>query len=297
MTNLSRDQSPGPIHTDSPQTSDLGDSVLQTPTTASHSGTSGVVIERLTTTNDRLKRDLNAEIQHRIQLEQENEVLIKKINSLSFENDNLQQAKDTDAHLLKRSNNRVEEFKRRLETEKEQRQYHAGEMDRMKIERDHAVEDCRNQTSQADSRMKQAVNCADVWEKSHRQLRDEYQRRLNSLVETMDAGERDRRDYRERLHRLSVMMEQMHQQNSAMAKNMAEMAVFNEANDKKIRQLEKQAELDAADMERTKKLDAENIEQAEKMVTKKMEHAKKVMGEAQYLINLARNAAERNGAL
>lgn len=271
---MSREQSPGP-NGDSPQASELGDNSFTTPTSATPSGTSGAVIERLTANNDRLKRDLNAEIQQRLQLEQENEVLTKKISSLTFENENLQQAKDTDAHLLKRSDKRIDDLKRRLEMEQNQRQHNEGQVERLRTERDEAVEDCRNQTSQANSRMQQAVNCADVWESSHRQLKDEYQHRMDAVTGAWEAARRDAREERRRVHRLNLVVEQMNQQMEAYKKVNADMAVEMEAYEKRSRQLEKQAEADA----------------------KVTQRAKELIQDTQHLLNITKNTARREGLI
>lgn len=280
--NLSREQSPAPLNGDNSLLSENSDNSPYPGANGKVSvGKSGRVIERLMAENDKLKRELNAEITHRQELEQEQEVSRGTIESLRQENANLLQAKDSDELRIKRRDRMVEDLKAEVESERARRKDKEGQLNGLRIERDGAIEDCRRETSLAGEQAKHATSHAQVLEESHKRLGTEYRQRMRQMAVDLQKLIEERDAERSKLQKLDVVVEQMAQQlergNKINAQMAHELQSCKAQGEQRIQQLEHDA--------RTR----------EDEDAKLRANVEKVMGEARWLINIGKNTASRGG--
>ncbi|KAI9719187.1 MAG: hypothetical protein M1828_006280 [Chrysothrix sp. TS-e1954] len=242
-------------------------------------GKSGRVIERLMADIDRLKRELNAEIQHRQEIEKQEEASKTVIRSVSAENSNLLQAKEVDAAMLKRRDRLVEELRDDLSAEKMRRSQaeEAGKVASQKAE-DIRVESAR-ELGWAREMAKHATTHADVLQQSHKQLSTEYRQRVGTLSLDLQTLTAERNKEAEKLRRLDVVVEQMEQELSRKNK-------INVETDKIWQAYREESE------QRIQKLEADDVKRREGEAQLRVE-TERVIGEARWLLQAGRLAVDR----
>ena len=179
---------------------------------ATTSGKSGRVIERLMSENDKLKRDLNAQIVKCQELEKSLQTYKPQIETLRQENDNLSHARDVDSGLIARRDRKIEGLKTDLAAEKSRREFAERSAKEREQQKDAIEETSRREVQTLSESTKHAVVHAEILETSHRQLGQEYRSRTEAfkkeLSSLMEGRERDR----QRLAKLDVVADQMRQE-------------------------------------------------------------------------------------
>lgn len=246
-------------------------------------GKSGRVIERLMADIDKMKRELNAEIQHREEIERRGGADRSTITALRTENENLQQAKEVDAAMLRRRDRMVDELKADLDGERNRRKMFEDSHREMTRQRDEAIIKGERDVSKAEDIAKHATSHADVLGQSHKQLSAEYRQRTETLAKDLRNLTNERNDERGKVQRLDVVVEQIAQELDRAGKVNERLtdlfASHKEESDRKLKDM--QDELDGN-------------EKSEKAL---LIEAERVVGEARWLIAIGKNAAGRQGAL
>ena len=232
---------------------------------------------------DKLKRELNAEVLHRQELEKREDAARSAVTTLRAENANLTQSKEVDATMLKRRDRVISDLKTELDGERARREQAEQSASLSAQQRDEAVDDCHKQTGEAREVAKHAVGHAEVLEQSHKQLRAEYRQRVESMKTDLQRMEQDREDEQQKVKRLDVVVEQMGHDldravkaNSKMEESLRE---YKEDSERRIGLLQKLAgDRDAAE-------------------AALREETERVVGEARWLINLGKNAQARATAI
>lgn len=231
---------------------------------------------------DKLKRELNAEVQRRQELEKREEATRSAAINLRAENANLAQAKEVDATMLKRRDRMVAELKRELDSEKTRREQAERNATAAAQELDEAQGDCRRQIGEAREMSKHASGHAEVLEQSHRQLRTEYKQRVGSMTKDLQKMEQEREEEKQRVRRLDVVVEQLSHDLERATKASSKMEEF-------LREYKADSESRMATLQR-------QAEERDATEAAQREEVERVMGEARWLINLNKNAHARMGA-
>lgn len=188
-------------------------------------GKSGRVIERLMAENDRLRREMKAEIAKREELQRAAQTQKPKIDSLQAENSRLSNIKAMDDSIIKRRDRKIEDLKAELEVERKKREMferRAQDAERGLDERDeHNKQELQSAIEQA----KHASTHAAILEISHKQLAAEYRQRtatinksIRDLLEGRDADKK-------KLAKLDVVTNQMRQELERIRKLYSELLV------------------------------------------------------------------------
>lgn len=179
---------------------------------ATTTGKSGRVIERLMTENDKLKRDLNAQIIKAQELEKSLQTYKPQIEALRQENDNLNHARGVDSGLISRRDRKIEELKAELLGERQRRE-RAEELARERQkEKDDMEEQGRREAQRLTESERQATETASIFQTTHKQLRAEYNARTESLRTDILALHDSREQDRQKLAKMDVVLEQMRQE-------------------------------------------------------------------------------------
>ena len=272
---LSRETSPAPPSN--------GDAYHLSENADSKTGKSGAIIRRLGNDKDRLQRLLNDETMQRRQAEQDAEIARGTVEKLRDENANLVHAHDADLLIIKRRDRQVEDLKAELMQEREKSHGHHQAAQRLISERDEAMEQCSRETTLARNQAKHATVHAEVLEQSHKQLKIEYQQRFETMLRRLRQLETERDEERKKVARLDVVVEQMSQQV--------------ERSNKINVQMGEEMERYKDDSQRNMKQLMEEIRSREAVEAQLREEATRVMGEARWLINVGKNAAQRGGLI
>lgn len=228
---------------------------------------------------DKLKRELNAEVLHRQELERREDASRNTVTGLQTENANLLQAKEVDAGMLKRRDRMIADMKAELEGERARREAAEKSASQSAQEREEAVTTSTRQTAEAREIAKHATTHAEVLERSHKQLGTEYRLRVDKMANDLGKIEQDREEDKQKVKRLDVVVEQMGQElDKANKTNGRIRETYDSYRDESERRL------------KTMQARQEAGEAAEAGMRKE---AERIMGEARYLINLGKNVQER----
>jgi len=244
-------------------------------------GKSGRVIERLMADIDKLKRELNAEISHRQEIEKREEMGKSALEALRLGNEHLTQGNEIDATVLKRRDRKIEEMRVEVEGERERR-LRAEESAREAVrEREEAVEAAIREVGEAREKAGLASGHAEVLGRSHMQLGVEYWQRAERFTKDLQRVEEEREEERQKMKRLDVVVEQLRQEiersskiNGTMGKSFE---AYKEDCEVRIKRLQAQAT----------GRDAEDVALREE--------TQRVVGEAKWLISLGKNASGGHG--
>lgn len=225
---------------------------------ATTSGKSGRVIERLMTENDKLKRDLNAQMIKCQELEKSLQTYKPQIEALRQENDNLSHARGVDSGLISRRDRKIEELKVDLASERQRREKAESLARQRERERDDLEEQTRREMQSLTESTKHATLHAEILETSHRQLSAEYQARAEAWKKDLGALAEGREQDRQKLARLDVVTDQMRQELERSKKLNGELAEswerYREENDQQLQGLVEEGK---QENERTRKLSTE----------------------------------------
>ena len=176
---------------------------------AASSGKSGRVIERLMTENDKLKRDLNAQMIKCQELEKSLQTYKPQIETLRQENDNLSHARGVDSSLISRRDRKIEELKADLVVERQRREKAETLARERERQRDEIEEQSRRDVQTLEESTKHATVHAEILETSHRQLAAEYRARAETWRKDLGSLAEGREQDRQKLARLDVVADQM----------------------------------------------------------------------------------------
>lgn len=176
---------------------------------ATTSGKSGRVIERLMSENDKLKRDLNAQVTRCQDLEKSLQTYKPQIEALRQENDNLSHARGVDSSLISRRDRKIEELKSELSEERSRRERAESSARRREKEKDEMEEGARREAQRMGEETRHATLHAEILETSHRQLNAEYKARAERWRKDLEGISEQREQDRQRMARLDVVAEQM----------------------------------------------------------------------------------------
>ena len=229
---------------------------------------------------DRLKRELNAEIQHRREVEKQEEASRSVIGSLSAENANLIQAKEVDCAMLKRRDRMVYELRADLTAERKKRVTAEDMAKEESTRRDQIQITSAREIGRAMEVAKHATGHAEVLERSHKQLGTDYRQRAETFARDLRRLEEERNGERVKLKRLDVVVEQMGQELEQSSKTNAKMAEilesYKEESERRIGVLQREA------LQR----DAEE--------SKLKVEVQRVVGEARWLLNAGKLGVTRD---
>jgi chromosome segregation ATPase len=159
--------------------------------------------------NDKLKRDLNAQVTKCQDLEKSLQTYKPQIEALRAENDNLSHARGVDSSLIARRDRKIEELKAELASERERRERAESLARQREKEREEAEEGSRREVQRAGEESRHATLHAEILETSHKQLSAEYKARAEKWRKDLEAINENRTLDRQRMERLDVVAEQM----------------------------------------------------------------------------------------
>ena len=168
--------------------------------------------------NDKLKRDLNAQVIKCQDLEKILQTYKPQIEALRQENDNLSHARGVDSSLISRRDRKIEELKAELAGERSRRERAESLAREREKEKDEIEESARREAQRLEESTKHATLHAEILETSHRQLQAEYRARAEVWKKDLDTVHEQREQDRQRLARLDVVAEQMRQESERSRK-------------------------------------------------------------------------------
>lgn len=240
-------------------------------------GKSGRVIERLMAENDRLRREMKAEITKREELQRAVQTQKPQMESLRAENARLSNIKSMDDSIIVRRDRKIVELKAELEVERKKRESYERRAQEAERNRDEREEHSKQEIQAAVEQAKHASTHATILETSHRQLSAEYRQRIATINKTVRALQEDKEADKRRLAKLDVVTNQMRQELERMRKLYAELlAVAGKFQDSK------EAEIDElkSELEELK----QNGSAAENLNEHLRQDMEKIMGQMKWLM-------------
>lgn len=221
-------------------------------------GKSGRVIERLMSENDKLKRDLNAQVVKCQELEKSLQTYKPQMEKLREENDNLTHARGVDSSLISRRDRKIEELKGDLASERQRREKAESMARQREREKDDIEEQKRRDMLKMTEETKHATISADILQTSHRQLSAEYRARAETWQKDLNALKEGRAKDKEKLARLDVVTNQMRHEMERSKKLNSEIIeawdAYRELSEQRLRGVIEEGE---QENERTRKLSTE----------------------------------------
>ncbi|KAF2147796.1 hypothetical protein K461DRAFT_272474 [Myriangium duriaei CBS 260.36] len=181
-------------------------------------GKSGRVIERLMAENDRLRREMRAEITKREELQRAVNTQKPKLEGLQTDNARLTNIKSMDDNIIKRRDRKIEELKAELEAERKKREAAETRASEAEQQRDISQDSSRKELQQEREKARHATVHAEILQTSHQQLSREYRQRISTTNRTLRDLNHDRDEDRKRLARLDIVCNQMRQETERMRK-------------------------------------------------------------------------------
>lgn len=227
---------------------------------------------------DRLRRELNAEIAKRQEIERREETNKGAIDTMLTESVNLRHAKEIDAAAIKRRDRKIEELRAGVEVESSKR-IRAEQLYKDALQqRDDVIAHSQREVTEAKDQAKQAEGHAELLGHSHRQLGNEYRQRTETFANDLQALAEDRDEERRKVRRLDIVVEQMRHELARTNKINLQMSTTFEAYKDGTEARIKSLEADAAE------------QQAADSALR--EETRRIVGEARWLINVGRNASK-----
>ncbi|PSK42149.1 hypothetical protein B9Z65_4063 [Elsinoe australis] len=181
-------------------------------------GKSGRVIERLMAENDRLRREIKAEITKREELGRAVSTAKPKLEKLEAENARLVNIKGMDDGIIRRRERKIEEMRVELEVERKKREEAERRANDAERERDETAEVGRKELAMVREEARHASVHAEILQTSHGQLAKEYRQRIAGLNKSLRDLEGQKEEDRKRLARLDVVAGQMRGETERMKK-------------------------------------------------------------------------------
>ena len=196
--------------------------------------------------NDRLRRELRAELSAREELQKRLDTSKPIADALQEENSNLAAMRASDASVLARRERKIDELRGDLEIERGRREgaeRRANEMVRLREEGETRA---GWEVARAAEKARYAMCQAEILEGSHKQLRTEYRQRTETLARGVQEATDAREEDRGKLQKLDVVVEQMRQElerANRVNEGLKELVgAYGKESERKARELEKVAE-------------------------------------------------------
>ena len=210
------------------------------------------------TENDKLKRDLNAQMIKSQELEKSLATCKPQMEALRQENDNLSHARGVDSGLISRRDRKIEELKADLATERQRREKAESLARQREREKDEVEEQSRREMQSMTESTKHATLHAEILETSHKQLSAEYRARAEAWKKDLGTLVEGREQDRQKLARLEVVHSQIRQEYERTKKLNGEMVEswerYRQENDEQLQELVDEGK---QENERTRKLSME----------------------------------------
>ncbi|KAF4553546.1 Hypothetical protein D9617_6g092770 [Elsinoe fawcettii] len=242
-------------------------------------GKSGRVIERLMAENDRLRREMKAEITKREELARAVATAKPKVEKLETENARLMNVKGMDDAVIKRRERKIEELKAELESERTRREDAEKRAADSEKEKDEVVEALRKDLAVTREEARHSNVHAEILQTSHAQLAKEYRQRVAGLHKSLRDLEGQKEEDRKRLARLDVVGGQMRGEVERMRRMHAELLNV-------WHKFETTKNLEVEGMEEGARKLSVGIDEKEKEKVKLAEDMVEVMGKMKWVLNL-----------
>lgn len=168
--------------------------------------------------NDRLRREIKAEIAKREELQRAVNTQKPKLEALETENARLTNIKSMDDNIITRRDRKIEELKAELEAERTKREAAEARATEAEQQRDTTLDANRKELQQEREKARHATVHAEILQTSHQQLSREYRLRISTTSRTLRDLNHDRDEDRKRLARLDIVCNQMRQETERMRK-------------------------------------------------------------------------------
>ena len=285
-----RQSTPPSLELDASLTSSQVQSHTSTPTSernplwssavgkATVGGKSGRVIERLMSENDRLLREKKLAT---VQLEEElkrGDSARSALESLRISNENLISMHESDSSLLSKRDRRMQELREELKAEITRREKAEADTRDLRAERDKTVERTRMEAMEDRERAKRSTSQYEMLSRSWKTLEHQYERQTKTLKADLHSLRKDLKVDKEKLVRLEVVIEQLHQE-AEKSKRVQEKLWYDFENYKQhqengIRDMKNSASQNGEAMERTQ------------------HQMEEVLGQMRHAINVKRDVRE-----
>lgn len=187
-------------------------------------GKSGRVIERLMAENDRLRREVKAEIVKREELQQNLQTQKPKLDHLQAENARLANIKTMDDNIIQRRDRKIEELRNDIEAERQKRLAFESRAQVAERRREETESTSRVELQTANEQARHASVHAEILQTSHQQLAREYRQRVSTTTQAIKDLSDERDEDRRRLAKLDVVTEQMRQETETTRRQFAELS-------------------------------------------------------------------------
>jgi len=202
-------------------------------------GKSGRVIERLMAENDRLRREMKAEIAKREELQRSLQTQKPKLEGLQAENARLTNIKTMDDNIISRRDRKIEELRKELDVEKSKRESLGRQAEEADRRRQALEESSRQDILAATEKERHASTHADILQTSHERLATEYRQRTATIHKSLKELHEEKEQDRRKLAKMDVVTNQMRQEAERMRKANAEiMSAWNKLDSEKTSQVE-----------------------------------------------------------
>lgn len=168
--------------------------------------------------NDRLRREMRAEITKREELQRSMQNQRPKLEGLQTENSRLSNAKAMDDNIIKRRDRKIEELRTELSIERRKRETFQQQAQEAERRRENHEEDTNEKLQQAAEEAKHAMTHASILETSHKQLAAEYRQRTATINKTLKHLLDDKAENVKKLAKLDIVTDQMRQESERLRK-------------------------------------------------------------------------------
>ncbi|PNS18135.1 hypothetical protein CAC42_3580 [Sphaceloma murrayae] len=242
-------------------------------------GKSGRVIERLMAENDRLRREIKAEITKREELSRSVATARPKMEKLEAENQRLVNIKGMDDGVIRRRERKIDELKAEVEAERSRREEAERRAESAERARDESEEAGRKEMGRVREEARHAVVHAEILQTSHGQLAREYRQRIAGLNTSLRELEGQRDEDRKRLARLDVVAGHMRGETERMKKMHTDLVAV-------WQKFESAKTLEVETMEDGARKMSTGIAEKEEETLKLAEDMVEVMGRMKWVMNL-----------
>lgn len=174
--------------------------------------------------NDRLRREMKAEIAKREELQRTAQAQKPRLEALQAENARLSHCKAVDESVIKRRDRKIQDLKAELDIERQKRESLEGRVQEAERKMGEYEEHSNKEVQQAIEQAKHATTHASILETSHRQLSSEYRQRIASVTKQVQQLADEKQDARKALVRLDVVNHQMRQESEKSRKLYTELS-------------------------------------------------------------------------
>ena len=179
-------------------------------------GKAGRVRDRLMAENDRLRREMKAEMAKMEELQRTLANQKPRLEALQADNTRLTNIKSMDDNIILRRDRKLTELKAEVLAERTARQAAESRAQDAEQQRDLALDANRHELQQEREKARHATVHAEILQTSHAQLSREYRTRIATSTKSLRELGQARDEDRKRLARLDVVCGQMRQEAERM---------------------------------------------------------------------------------